>query len=621
MSENFPNKEVADRLDRLNALVEHGSIFGVPEDGAQYVRRNKAWEKLDYEYAGNKPAINGKELNKDSTAALIGLETVADAGNNGNLLTQEQGTLVGAINELYTDKSDKITYPEIPYNDELDIDTPRVIQFNSANYPELDVSGAGGIGYVAWQVLGHSNWLFGIWKDTVNGDDKTRVGLFQRNGDIFTEIESIYDGTQWLDRFGKGNGAWFIRYGIHATIQQRGTLNGFDTSTDITIPALSTENLEDVAKRKQDKIPTVLGEKDVVIDEADGGIDGTTYKLSEVVDTSNYKIPSNKAVSEAIATETIARQAYDAEQDLKIQTLNGQFYPLDPYDFGKTLDVTNQGDVSLVTTYAITMTPNASVTSDIRDGTVVKNLFDGVELVWNAVSQTWLDWGVGNIVTAGNDHLGVVIGTIDPGDGSKDGAVTVFPGGMMQVLGFDTVKSQVSALESGKVDKETGKGLSTNDFTNDYLKLLQATSGALKVFHDELTYTADKYEDILVTRYMFRSDLSATNSFMEIILDGISFKAVATSASNLTTEVKSAIQGETITATIRRNTFYNSNTEGQTIQNQVLNNTPYIIDGTIYVDSNDYSIYQIFVKEHWWEINIWPANAKAVVLMSVERRL
>jgi hypothetical protein len=52
-----------------------------------------------------------------------------------------------------------------------------------------------------------------------------------------------------------------------------------------------------------------------------------------------------------------------------------------------------------------------------------------------------------------------------------------------------------------------------------------------------------------------------------------------------------------------------------------LDDTPYIIDSTIYVDSNDYSIYQIFVVGHWWEINLWPANGKSVVLLSLERRL
>jgi hypothetical protein len=620
MGKNFPNKEVADRLDLLIDLIQLGSVSGAPEDGEQYVRQNKIWAKLNYDYAQNKPAIDGTVLDKDSTASGLGLEKAADAGRNSDLLTEAR-TLVAAINELFSNKSDRITYPEIPYSDVLNIDTPRVIQFNTANYPELDVSGVAGVGYVAWQVLGHSSWLFGIWKDTVNVDNKTRVGLFQKNGEALTEIESIYDGDQWLDRFGKGSGAWFIRYGIHATIQNIGVLNGFTTATDITIPELSTENLEDVAKRKQDKIPTVLGEKSVVITEVDGGIDGSTYKLAEVLDASSNKIPSNKAVSDAIAIERTERQAYDADQDLRIQTLNGQFYPLDPYDFGKTLNMTNPADVALINTYTITMTPSASSTSDIKDGTVVKNLFDGVEFVWNAVSQVWLDWGIGNIVTAGNDHLGVVMGTQAPTDGSKDGAVTVLPGGKMEVLGFDAVKTKVNTLDANKVDKVEGKGLSTNDFTDTYLQLLTATSGALKVLHDELIYTADQYADVLVTRYMFRADLSALNSYMEVKIDGILFRVTATSATNLRTDVKSAIQGEVIIATIRRNSFYGSGVEGQTIQARELNDTFYTIDNTIYTDSNDYSIYQILVANHWWEVNLWPANNKAVVLMSVERRL
>ena len=120
---------------------------------------------------------------------------------------------------------------------------------------------------------------------------------------------------------------------------------------------------------------------------------------------------------------------------------------------------------------------------------------------------------------------------------------------------------------------------------------------------------------------MFRSDLSITGSYLEIVIDGVSFRIVATSTSNLRTEVKSAIPGTVVNATIRRNTFYDGNTEGQTIQNRELNDTPYVIDGTIYVNSNDYSIYQILINNHWWEINLWPANAKAAVLVSLERRL
>jgi hypothetical protein len=86
--------------------------------------------------------------------------------------------------------------------------------------------------------------------------------------------------------------------------------------------------------------------------------------------------------------------------------------------------------------------------SQIIDGTVVKNLFDGVEFVWNATDQTWLDFGIGNIVTASNDHLGVVEGTPDPLDGSRDGMVTVLLGGMMKTLGFPELKAMVGNIDS-----------------------------------------------------------------------------------------------------------------------------------------------------------------------------
>ncbi|MDR0722092.1 MAG: hypothetical protein LBF75_04755 [Treponema sp.] len=211
---------------------------------------------------------------------------------------------------------------------------------------------------------------------------------------------------------------------------------------------------------------------------------------------------------------------------------------------------------------------------------------------------------------------------LDQVDNTADSAKPVSTAQAAAIAGALTASNTYTdTLLEVKVDKEPGKGLSQNDFTNAYLNMLQALAGELKVFHDGIAYHADGYEDILVTRYMLRSDLSVTNSSIEISFDGVQFRVVATSATNLRTEVLSAVAGETVTATIRRNSFYNSSTEGQTIQNRVLNDSPYIIDSTIYVDSNDYSIYQIFVGGHWWEINLWPANGKSVVLMSLERRL
>jgi hypothetical protein len=155
------------------------------------------------------------------------------------------------------------------------------------------------------------------------------------------------------------------------------------------------------------------------------------------------------ARQEDLEQEIADREAYDAQQDQKIAALNGHYYPIDSYDFGKTLDIKTPvpGDVTLLNTYAMTI-EGATEIAQIIDGTVVKNLFDGVEFVWNATSQTWLDFGVGNIVTASNEHLGVTEGTADPGDGSKDGMVTVHPGGTMETIGFVGLKTNLDSLVS-----------------------------------------------------------------------------------------------------------------------------------------------------------------------------
>jgi hypothetical protein len=180
-------------------------------------------------------------------------------------------------------------------------------------------------------------------------------------------------------------------------------------------------------------------------------------------------------------------------------------------------------------------------------------------------------------------------------------------------------RNETDTLLQTKVDKEEGKGLSKNDFTDSYVQMIQALAGDLRVFHDGIAYQSDAYEDILVTRYMFKSDLSVTNSAMSITFDGLIFQAKATSESNLRTEIAAA--SGTVQATVRRNSFYNANTDGQTAQQVNYTTAFQTIDSTIYVDSNDYSIYQVFVNNHWWEINLWPANKKSVVLMSLERRL
>jgi hypothetical protein len=170
-------------------------------------------------------------------------------------------------------------------------------------------------------------------------------------------------------------------------------------------------------------------------------------KLAAIRDA--LKAGGGFARREELEAETAAREAYDQQQDAKLQALNGHYYPIDGYDFGKTLDVKtpNPDDVLLLTTYAMTM-EGVSDPAHIIENTVIKNEFDGVEFVWNAVTQSWTDWGVGNIVTSGNDHLGVVEGTADPGDGSKDGFITVRPGGVMETIGFSALKTQIGTVDA-----------------------------------------------------------------------------------------------------------------------------------------------------------------------------
>jgi hypothetical protein len=62
----------------------------------------------DYDNLANKPAIDENTLTKNSTAAGLGLETAAAAGDNADLKTAEKNTLVGAINEVAASISAKV---------------------------------------------------------------------------------------------------------------------------------------------------------------------------------------------------------------------------------------------------------------------------------------------------------------------------------------------------------------------------------------------------------------------------------------------------------------------------------------------------------------------------------
>jgi hypothetical protein len=180
---------------------------------------------------------------------------------------------------------------------------------------------------------------------------------------------------------------------------------------------------------------------------------------------------ADAALQEAIDDEAAAREDADAafreadtalENDVadlnaKMSALNGAYFVLGPYDFGKPLDVLDADDVLILNTYAISQTPGASSTGDLNDNTVVINEFDNGEFIYNKHLDAWLFYPNGLLTISTNQSLGVVKGVSDPHDGSEDGRVTVNLHGEMEALGFTGLKGRVAAAEqavAGKLDAE-----------------------------------------------------------------------------------------------------------------------------------------------------------------------
>jgi hypothetical protein len=121
--------------------------------------------------------------------------------------------------------------------------------------------------------------------------------------------------------------------------------------------------------------------------------------------------------------------------NLKLSTINGAYNIFPSYDFGKNLDTDDQNDVLILNTYSIANTPSASSMNDVLNNSVVINTFDYTEYIYNKNQNIWVNYGNGFLTVATNERLGVVRGTDNPGDGSKDMYVKIMPDGSMRLIG------------------------------------------------------------------------------------------------------------------------------------------------------------------------------------------
>jgi hypothetical protein len=99
---------------------------------------------------------------------------------------------------------------------------------------------------------------------------------------------------------------------------------------------------------------------------------------------------ADTALRDDLAAEATARESADTalenslgDAHAKISALNGAYFVLEPYDFGRSLDAQDSDDTLILNTYAIAQTPGASSTGDLNDNTVIINEFDNSEFIFH----------------------------------------------------------------------------------------------------------------------------------------------------------------------------------------------------------------------------------------------
>ncbi|MDR1876129.1 MAG: hypothetical protein LBQ84_00750 [Flavobacteriaceae bacterium] len=160
-----------------------------------------------------------------------------------------------------------------------------------------------------------------------------------------------------------------------------------------------------------------------------------------------------------------------ADINTKLATLNGAYIPLDPYNFGKTLVETDPDDIIILNTYAIANTPNATSMDDVLNDTVIINLFDNYEYVYNKDQGIWANYKNGFLTIATNNHLGVVKGTeppADPSDDSKNTFIQILSNGSMKTIG-----------EAGKIDTVNLRNPDNDKNVNTHITMTQAEYDAI----------------------------------------------------------------------------------------------------------------------------------------------
>jgi hypothetical protein len=146
---------------------------------------------------------------------------------------------------------------------------------------------------------------------------------------------------------------------------------------------------------------------------------------------------------------------------------------------------------------------------DVLNDTVIINLFDNYEYVYNKDQGIWANYKNGFLTIATNNHLGVVKGTeppADPSDDSKNTFIQILSDGSMKTIG-----------EAGKIDTVNNRDPDNDKNVDTHVTMTQAEYDAITDKNTlnglQITITDVEYPDgglMMVPDYANRETINRT---------------------------------------------------------------------------------------------------------------
>lgn len=314
---------------------------------------------------------------------------------------------------------------------------------------------------------------------------------------------------------------------VFDNLLDRPRYNGVQMTSSTNIPDVSSDLATEVAERQAN----VVDLSDRIDDEEDAREQAVTAISNdleqEIADRTSGDTAINTAINKTVVTDfslnntpsTTSIKLDGAKQNILTGATSTSTITL-PVASGSQAGIMNASTYTAIQTnanninailngsVAVSGLPASPTQAELatawRMATGLSDLVNGAKILDNTNQKiwtyylnvlTWYESPVGETITvstATNSSQGIV-----QGDATTDGKVFVESNGTMSLNGWDQVvddiadnMADIASLQSEKVDKVTGKGLSTEDFTTaEKAKLADLATVATTGDYDDLSNT------------------------------------------------------------------------------------------------------------------------------------